>query len=69
MANLNLIEWVLLAFIAFCLSAPVFLFFSLKKNTKEREVIRLQLIDIEKQIVANANRNDPLVRILLGEMK
>lgn len=61
--------WLLLVFIAFCFVVPVVLFFLLKKNTREREVIRLEIIDIEKQIIANANRDDPLVRILLGETK
>lgn len=42
---------------------------ALNINARELRKVRADCAKIEKQIIANANRNDPLVRVLLGELK
>ena len=42
---------------------------ALNINARELREVRADCAKIEKQIIANANRNDPLVRVLLGELK
>lgn len=59
----------LIVFTAAITMTIIMLFIALKANAKELDKLRSECSEIEAQIIANANRNDPLVRILLGEIK